>query len=103
MLQAWVVLPDPACKHGAYGAQQTKPRSSPTAQVVELLHVSPAADSRWAQEGRLTCLRTLSAHRRSPDQERRARIELTSWQQELIDLDPRPWPGGCFTRTRARC
>jgi excisionase family DNA binding protein len=46
--------------------QPTEPRYFRTAQVAELLHVSPKSVSRWAQEGRLPYLRTLGGHRRYP-------------------------------------
>jgi excisionase family DNA binding protein len=49
-----------------------------TAQVAELLHVSPKTVSRWAQEGRLPYLRTLGGHRRYPDAEIRALLEALS-------------------------
>ena len=49
-----------------------------TAQVAELLHVSPKTVSRWAQEGRLPYLRTLGGHRRYPDREIRALLETLS-------------------------
>jgi len=52
--------------------QLTEPRYLRTAQVAELLHVSPKTVSRWAQEGRLPYLRTLGGHRRYPDREIRA-------------------------------
>jgi len=56
----------------------TEPRYLRTAQVAELLHVSPKTVSRWAQEGRLPYLRTLSGHRRYPDAEIRALVETLS-------------------------
>ena len=37
-----------------------------TAEVAELLQVSPKTVSRWAQEGKLPFLRTLGGHRRYP-------------------------------------
>ena len=49
-----------------------------TAQVAELLHVSPKTVSRWAQEGMLPYFRTLSGHRRYPDREIRALLETLS-------------------------
>jgi excisionase family DNA binding protein len=52
-----------------------EPNNLRTAQVAELLHVSPKTVSRWAQEGRLPCLRTLGGHRRYPDAEIRALLE----------------------------
>ena len=46
--------------------QTTKPRYLRTAQVAELLQVSPKTVSRWAQEGMLPYVRTLGGHRRYP-------------------------------------
>ena len=56
----------------------TEPRYLRTAQVAELLHVSPKTVSRWAQDGRLPYLRTLGGHRRYPDAEIRALVETLS-------------------------
>jgi excisionase family DNA binding protein len=56
----------------------TEPRYLRTAQVAELLQVSPKTVSRWAQEGRLPYLRTLGGHRRYPDAEIRALLETLS-------------------------
>jgi excisionase family DNA binding protein len=56
----------------------TEPRYLRTAQVADLLHVSPKTVSRWAQEGRLPYLRTLGGHRRYPDAEIRALVETLS-------------------------
>jgi excisionase family DNA binding protein len=56
----------------------TEPRYLRTAQVAELLHVSPKTVRRWAQEGRLPYLRTLGGHRRYPDAEIRAQVETLS-------------------------
>ena len=56
----------------------TEPRYLRTAQVAELLHVTPKTVSRWAQEGRLPYLRTLGGHRRYPDAEIRALVETLS-------------------------
>jgi excisionase family DNA binding protein len=58
--------------------QTTGPRYLRTAQVAELLQVSPKTVSRWAQEGRLPYLRTLGGHRRYPDQEIRELLETLS-------------------------
>ena len=52
--------------------QITEPRYLRTAQVAELLQVSPKTVSRWAQGGRLPYVRTLGGHRRYPDREIRA-------------------------------
>ena len=38
-----------------------------TAEVAELLHVSPKTVSRWAKEGKLPFLKTLGGHRRYPE------------------------------------
>ena len=37
-----------------------------TAQVADILQVSPKTVSRWAKEGRLPFLKTLGGHRRYP-------------------------------------
>jgi excisionase family DNA binding protein len=37
-----------------------------TAEVAEILQVSPKTVSRWAKEGKLPFLRTLGGHRRYP-------------------------------------
>jgi excisionase family DNA binding protein len=58
--------------------QPTEPSYLRTAQVAELLHVSPKTVSRWAQEGRLPFFRTLGGHRRYPDREIRALLETLS-------------------------
>src|SRR4029453_11964344 len=52
--------------------QPTEPRYLRTAQVADLLQVSPKTVSRWAQEGMLPYFRTLGGHRRYPDREIRA-------------------------------
>lgn len=38
-----------------------------TAEVADLLHVSPETVSRWAKEGKLPFLKTLGGHRRYPE------------------------------------
>ena len=40
-----------------------------TAEVADLLSVSPKTVSRWAKEGRLPFLKTLGGHRRYPEAE----------------------------------
>jgi len=65
-------------ERGIVMPQTTEPRYLRTAQVAELLHVSPKTVSRWAQEGRLPYLRTLGGHRRYPDREIRALLETLS-------------------------
>jgi excisionase family DNA binding protein len=37
-----------------------------TAEVADILHVSPKTVSRWAKEGKLPFLKTLGGHRRYP-------------------------------------
>jgi excisionase family DNA binding protein len=49
--------------------QPTQPIYLRTAQVAQLLQVSPKTVSRWAQEGMLPYLRTLGGHRRYPDRQ----------------------------------
>jgi excisionase family DNA binding protein len=49
--------------------RQGRPRVSPylhTAEVADILHVSPKTVSRWAKEGKLPFLKTLGGHRRHP-------------------------------------
>jgi hypothetical protein len=43
----------------------------------------------------------LSQH--GPGRKHERRIELTSWQQELIDLDPRPLARGLLHSDACRC
>jgi excisionase family DNA binding protein len=43
-----------------------------TAEVADILHVTPKTVSRWAKEGKLPFLKTLGGHRRYPDAEIRA-------------------------------
>jgi excisionase family DNA binding protein len=50
----------------------TEPNYLRTAQVAELLQVSPKTVARWAKEGKLPFLRTLGGHRRFPEGEIRA-------------------------------
>ena len=40
-----------------------------TAQVADLLYVSPKTVSRWAKEGKLPFMKTLGGHRRYPEAE----------------------------------
>jgi excisionase family DNA binding protein len=62
-------------------SKDTKPTYLRAAEVAELLHVTPKTVSRWAHEGKLPCLRTLGGHRRYPEREIRALIELLSVQE----------------------
>lgn len=43
-----------------------------TAEVADILHVSPKTVSRWAKEGKLPFLKTLGGHRRYPEERIRA-------------------------------
>jgi excisionase family DNA binding protein len=58
--------------------QPTEPTYLRTAQVAELLQVSPKTVSRWAQEGMLPHFRTLGGHRRYPNREIRAMLKTLS-------------------------
>jgi excisionase family DNA binding protein len=49
-----------------------------TAEVADILHVSPKTVSRWAKEGKLPFVRTLGGHRRYPDSEIRALVDSLS-------------------------
>jgi excisionase family DNA binding protein len=46
-----------------------------TAEVADVLHVSPKTVSRWAKEGQLPFLKTLGGHRRYPEAEIRKLAE----------------------------
>ena len=46
-----------------------------TAEVADLLSVSPKTVSRWAKEGKLPFLKTLGGHRRYPEAEIRQLAE----------------------------
>jgi excisionase family DNA binding protein len=50
-------------------APTTYPSYLHTAEVADLLHVSPKTVSRWAKEGKLPFLKTLGGHRRYPEAE----------------------------------
>jgi excisionase family DNA binding protein len=43
------------------------PRYLRTAEVADILYVSPKTVSRWAKEGKLPFLKTLGGHRRYPE------------------------------------
>ena len=58
--------------------QPTEPSYLRTAQVAELLQLSPKRIRGWAQEGRLPFFRTLGGHRRYPDADIRALLETQS-------------------------
>ena len=60
-------------------AATTYPSYLHTAEVADLLHVSPKTVSRWAKEGKLPYLKTLGGHRRYPEAEIR---ELASELRE---------------------
>jgi excisionase family DNA binding protein len=47
-------------------AEPEVPRYLHTAEVADILHVSPKTVSRWAKEGKLPFLKTLGGHRRYP-------------------------------------
>ena len=51
------------------------PRYLHTAEVADILHVSPKTVSRWAKEGKLPFLKTLGGHRRYPATEIRQLAE----------------------------
>jgi excisionase family DNA binding protein len=59
-------------------ARTTEPTYLRTAQVAELLQVSPKTIARWAKEGKLPFLRTLGGHRRFPEGEIRALLDELS-------------------------
>ena len=53
----------------------TSPGYLRTAEVAEILSVSPKTVSRWAKEGKLPFMKTLGGHRRYPEAEIRALAE----------------------------
>jgi excisionase family DNA binding protein len=68
--------PESAARKGCAVAAQPSPKAATTypsylhtAEVADLLHVSPKTVSRWAKEGKLPFLTTLGGHRRYPEAE----------------------------------
>ena len=47
-----------------------------TAEVADILHVSPKTVSRWAKEGKLPFMKTLGGHRRFPEAEIRELVDV---------------------------
>jgi excisionase family DNA binding protein len=75
-------LPGPPHERGCAVAAQPSGKAAPdlprylhTAEVADLLHVSPKTVSRWAKEGKLPFLKTLGGHRRYPAAEIRQLAE----------------------------
>ena len=64
------VAPQPSGKSAS-----TSPSYLRTAEVAEILSVSPKTVSRWAKEGKLPFLKTLGGHRRYPEAEIRELAE----------------------------
>jgi excisionase family DNA binding protein len=52
-----------------------------TAEVAEILHVSPKTVTRWAKDGKLPHSRTLGGHRRFPAE------AIEQLAKELIQVD----------------
>lgn len=50
------------------GGEDLGPLMTPT-EVAKLFRVDPKTVTRWAQAGRLSCVRTLGGHRRYPREE----------------------------------
>ena len=69
-------------------AETAEPSYLYTAQVAELLQVSPKTVSRWAKDGKLPYLRTLGGHRRYPDREIRALLGRLSAPAERDRTSP---------------
>jgi excisionase family DNA binding protein len=63
-------------------ARSNEPTYLRTAQVAELLQVSPKTVARWAKEGKLPFLRTLGGHRRYPEGEIRELLDELSTPAE---------------------
>ena len=71
-----------AARKGCAVAAQPSGKAAPTyppylhtAEVADILHVSPKTVSRWAKEGKLPFLKTLGGHRRYPAAEIRQLAE----------------------------
>jgi excisionase family DNA binding protein len=67
------------------------PRYLHTAEVADILHVSPKTVSRWAKEGKLPFLKTLGGHRRYPAAEIRQladelQVRPTAWAFSSLRL-----------------
>jgi excisionase family DNA binding protein len=54
---------------GGVVAEEEVPGYLKTAEVAEMLHVSPKTVTRWAKDGKLPHSRTLGGHRRFPAEE----------------------------------
>ena len=52
-----------------------------TAQVADMLHVSPKTVTRWAKDGKLPHSRTLGGHRRFPAE------AIRKLAEELVQVD----------------
>jgi excisionase family DNA binding protein len=52
-----------------------------TAEVAEILHVSPKTVTRWAKDGKLPHSRTLGGHRRFPAE------AIEQLAEELVQVD----------------
>jgi excisionase family DNA binding protein len=73
-------------------AASTSPSYLHTAEVADLLHVSPKTVSRWAKEGKLPFLKTLGGHRRYPE------AEIRDWPRNFARKQP-PNNPVCSSRT----
>lgn len=60
--------------------RSTEERYIKTAEVAEILRVSPKTVSRWAKDGKLPHLITLGGHRRFP----RGEIEALARRQRIV-------------------
>jgi excisionase family DNA binding protein len=77
------------------------PRYLHTAEVADILHVSPKTVSRWAKEGKLPFLKTLGGHRRYPAAEiRQLADELQGAADDLSRTFRNGEDGGCLRRYR---
>ena len=79
--------------HSSGKAATDYPSYLRTAEVADLLSVSPKTVSRWAKEGKLPFLKTLGGHRRYPEAEIRElaeglREEATAWSSSFHEGRP---------------
>jgi excisionase family DNA binding protein len=59
-----------------------KPTYLRAGEVADLMHVSAKTITRWAQDGKLPCVRTLGGHRRYVEAEIRALADQLRFEPE---------------------
>jgi excisionase family DNA binding protein len=69
------------CQEEMYVAQEEVVGYLKTAEVADMLHVSPKTVTRWAKDGKLPHSRTLGGHRRFPAD------EIRKLAAQLVQVD----------------